>query len=138
MTRNDLEQIYYLDREVKMWENELKRLRQQSLVQSPVSDGIHNTGISDKVGDLATRIVTLEELIESKSLELQTAHRSAVEYIFAIPDSLIRQIVYCRCVKLMSWQRVAFEVGGGNTEGSVRKAYSRFFDKNNNLPKCCK
>ena len=36
MTREELEQIYYLHRELRMWEQELERLRCRSLVRSPL------------------------------------------------------------------------------------------------------
>lgn len=35
MIREELEQIYYLHRELRMWEQELERLRCRSLVRSP-------------------------------------------------------------------------------------------------------
>ena len=59
----------------------------------------------------------------------QQQRDKAVVYIYGIPDSLTRQIVYYRCVSLFSWRRVAYEVGGNNTEDGVRKIYSRFMDK---------
>ncbi len=127
MTRSDLEQIYYLNRELNMWERELERLRCRSLVGSPVPGAVRGSGVADKVGDTAERIITLEEKIAAKRMELQAMHNAALEFICAIPDSLTRQIVYSRCVELMSWRKVAVEVGGDNTEESVKKIYYRFF-----------
>lgn len=129
MTREELEQIYYLHRELRMWEQELERLRCRSLVRSPQLNASHGSDTSDKVGALAEKRVDLERLISAKREEIQQQRDKAVVYIYGIPDSLTRQIVYYRCVSLFSWRRVAYEVGGNNTEDGVRKIYSRFMDK---------
>ena len=129
MTRKELEQIYYLHRELRMWEQELERLRGRSLVQSPQPNASHGSGTSDKVGDRGDKSVDLERLIADKREEIQQQRDRAVAYIYGIPDSLTRQIVYYRCVSLFSWRRVAYEVGGNNTEDGVRMIYSRFMDK---------
>ena len=51
------------------------------------------------------------------------------EYIFAIDDSLTRQIFEERYIKggyRPSWQRVATEIGGSNTADGVRMIHSRY------------
>ena len=126
MTKAELEQIYYLNRELKMWETELERVRCKSLVGSPLPGNSHGSGVSDKVADRAERIIELENRIIAKRDEIQRLRDEAVEYIYSIPDSLTRQIIYYRCVSLMNWRRVAYEVGGYNTAESVRQIYSRF------------
>lgn len=133
MTRDELEQIYYLNREQKVLERELERLRGRSLIQSPQPFSSHGSGVSDKVGALAQKRVDLEKLICETRREIEQLRDKAVEYIYSIPDSLTRQIIYYRCVSLFSWKRVAYEVGGQNTEESVRKVYKRFFEKQEKL-----
>ncbi len=129
MTREELEQIYYLHRELRMWEQELERLRCRSLVRSPQPNTGSSSGTSDKVGDLAEKRTDLERLVEAKREEIQQSRDKAVAYIYGIPDSLTRQIVYYRCVSLFGWRRVAYEVGGNNTPDGVRMIYNRFMDK---------
>ena len=129
MTREELEQIHYLSRELTLLERELKRLREISPIQSPLPNASHGSGVSDKVGRLAQKRVDLERLITAKREEFSQQRDNALYFICHISDSLTRQIVYYRCVKLFSWRRVAAEVGGDNSEESVRKVYKRFFDK---------
>ena len=133
MTRDELEQIYYLNRELRKLERELEELTAKSLIQSPLPNASHGSGVSDKVGRLAQERVDTEQLIRDKKAEIQHQRDKALEYIYNIPDSLTRQVVYYRCVSLMSWKRVAYEVGGKNTEESVRKVYTRFFEKQEKL-----
>ena len=129
MTKAELEQIYYLNRELKLWETELERVRCKSLVGSPLPGNSHGSGVSDKVADRAERIIELENRIIAKRDEIQRLRDEAVEYIYSIPDSLTRQIIYYRCVSLMSWRRVAYEVGGNNSPDGVRMIYNRFMNK---------
>ena len=129
MTKSDLEQIYYLNRELKMWETELERVRCKSLVGSPLPGNSHGSGVSDKVADRAERIIELENRIIAKRDEIQCLRDEAVAYIENIQDSLTRQIIYYRCVSLMSWRRVAYEVGGNNTPDGVRMIYNRFMEQ---------
>ena len=129
MTKAELEQIYYLNRELKMWETELERVRCKSLVGSPLPGNSHGSGVSDKVADRAERIIELENRIIAKRDEIQRLRDEAVEYIYSIPDSLTRQIIYYRCVSLMSWRKVAYEVGGNNTPDGVRMIYNRFMEQ---------
>jgi len=126
MTKKELEQVYYLDRELKMWEEELNRLRSQSFVRSPTFRAVRGEGIYDKVGERAQKTADLEAKILAKREEIQNAREEILKFLADIPDSLTRMTAYYHCVKLMSWQRVAVEIGGCNTAESVRKLYARF------------
>ena len=46
-----------------------------------------------------------------------------------IEDEYIKAIITYRFINGMSWRQVAFRIGGGNTEDSVRKAYARYVDR---------
>lgn len=127
MTQNDLEQIYYLSRELRLLERELERLRGRSLIASVLPNASRASGVSDKVGTLAQRRVDLERLITAKREEISQQRDNALYFICHISDSLTRQIVYYRCVSLMSWRAVSREVN--NTEDNVRQIYSRFMRK---------
>lgn len=129
MTRQSLEQIYYINRELKMWEHELERLKMRSPVASPTPRTGTGSGMSDPTARFAERRIEIESYIKFKAEQLQAARDEAVKFIWEIPDSLTRMIVFYRCVSLMSWRRVAYEVGGGNSEESVRQVYSRFMKK---------
>lgn len=129
MTKSELEQIYYLNRELKMWEDELARLKARSLVASPLPCTSHGSGISDKVAQRTEREMELENRIQDKRDKIQELRDRAIAYITTISDSLTRMVIYYRCVSLFGWRRVAYEIGGNNTEESVRKIYTRFFER---------
>lgn len=130
MTKEDLKQIYYLNREIKMWQRELERLQCKSLIKGQEITGMpFITGTSDKVGDLVSTIADIEAIIRGKLAEIQVQRKKIIEYIDSIDDSLIRQIVFLRNVSCMSWNQIANELGGFNTEDGVRKIYDRFLKK---------
>lgn len=137
MTKQELEQIYYLNRELKVWEDELSRLRAKSLVQSPVGSGSHGSAVADKVAQRGERVVELENRIKAKRDEIAELSARAEIYITTISDSLIRQILFYRCVKLYGWRKVAYMCGGRNSEDSIKKIYQRFFKRQQkSCPEC--
>ena len=128
MTKNEINQVYYLNREIEMWERQLKELREGGL-QSPKLNGMPRAGTtSDSTGDKATEEADIELLIENLLVRIQLARKRVYEYIDSLDDSLVRQIIMYRCVSLCSWEEVAIYVGGRNTADSVRKVFDRHFE----------
>lgn len=125
MTKHQLEQVYYTNREIRLWERELYELKSSSSVSSPLPH-IGTGSTSDPTANNAQRVIELENKIAKLKSELQSEREEVINFILNIPDSVTRMIVYYRCVKLMSWRKVAFKVGGDNSEESVRQTYSRF------------
>ena len=126
MTKQQLEQIYYTARELQMWERELERLKSRSPVSSPQPQVGTGSGISDPTAQKTERVISLEDKIRELNEKLQTERDEAIQFIITIPNSVTRMVVYYRCVSLMNWRRVAYEVGGDNSEENVRQIYSRF------------
>lgn len=126
MTKEELKQIFYLNKEVKMWQKELESLQCQSLVKGQeITDMPFGSGISDKVGRMAVEMADIEAIIRGKLAEIQLQRKRIIQYISNIEDSYLRQIVFLRNVSCMSWNEIAREIGGNNTEDSVRMTYNR-------------
>ena len=125
MTKERLSQLYHLNRELLLWEAELTRLENESIVRSPNMEAISKPGVSDKTGELATKIADCKAMIEAILDDIQVERMEMIKFIESVPDSLIRQILYHRFVEGLTWQGVADKVGN-NTESSVRMAFNRF------------
>lgn len=124
MTSKQLDQIYYLSREKRMWENKLREIPDISAMRY---DGVGGgSGISSPVSDIAEQREKIREIISAKLNEISYVEREILEYISAIDDSLIRQIMTLRHIELKSWRQVAFAIGGGNTADSARKMHDRY------------
>ena len=129
-TKNELKQIYNINREIKMWQKELNKLKGQSLVRSPIISGMPKGGKKFDMSDYISAITDYETVIRGLLAELQIQRKKIIEYIESIDDSLMRQTIFYRNVSCMTWWEVADAIGGNNTENSVKKAYSRFFMNN--------
>ena len=128
MTKEELKQIYYINKEILMWQKELDRLQCKSLVKGQeITDMPFGSGTSDKVADLAIEIVDTKAVIKGMLAEIQIQRRKIIDYIEGIDDSLLRQVMFLRNVSCMSWNQVANELG--KTETCVKKLYSRHFGK---------
>ena len=128
MTREELKQIYYINKEIKMWQRELDRLQCKSLIGSQqIDDMPRGSGTSDKVADLAIERTEVSDIITGKLAEIQVQRKRIMSYISNIDDSLLRQIVFLRNVSCMNWNQVARELN--STENCVKQIYSRHFRK---------
>ena len=67
--------------------------------------------------------------IEDKYTELLELQNDVEEYIESITDSRMRRIVRMRFIDKLTWNQVADNIGGGNTEDSVRMAFNRFIEE---------
>lgn len=101
MSKNDLMQIYYLDKEIESWNEDRKYIK----------DG------------------TKKKQIEEKLSELKEKRQEIVNFIMGIEDPQIRLIVKLRCFNLLSWNAVADRIGGMNSEYTVKKRFYRFLEK---------
>lgn len=132
MTRKQLSQIFYLEKEQKMWEEKLRELEAASLIKGQEITGMpfaNTNETSDKVMSLVIRKQTIATIIEEIQERIDKQKEEIYEYINTVDDSLLRQIVVYRCVSCMNWVQVANRIGGGNTAESVRKIYERSIPK---------
>ena len=126
MTKQELKQVFYINNELRMWRTELENLESKIEETGKWIDGMpRGSGTSDKVGNLATELANFKLMIGIKEVELQIQKNKIIQYIDSIDDSLIRQIVFYRCVLCMGWGKVADLIGGEATYHSVRMIFNR-------------
>ncbi len=129
LTKEELREIYYINREIVMWQRELDRLKCTSLVKSPTISDMPRGGCPRGIEDYAVDLVEYETIINGLLAKVQVQRKRIVEFINGIDDSLMKQIIFYRHISCMTWNEVANEIGGGNTEESVKKIYQRYFKK---------
>ncbi|MDR1754780.1 MAG: hypothetical protein LBR74_07740 [Eubacterium sp.] len=131
MTKKELKQIYYLNKEVDMWKKQLKEIEYDMALQSPNWKLIRSAPgyCTDKTADLAANIAEIQDIIAGKLIEILEKRKGILDFIINIDDSFIRQIIKYRYISCMSWVNVAFHVGGGNTDETVRKAHDSFLKR---------
>lgn len=134
MTKKEAGQIYYLNREVEMWQRALAAERSKSLIQGQQLTGMPSGGMggSDKVANKAIRKLEIEKKIKELEYRIAEEKDKILTYIQSLDNSIDRQIVWLRAVRCMPWRTIASEMGGYNSEDSVRKRYERLFKKKEN------
>ena len=127
MTVKELQQLFYLERIIQHEKDRLDELRASVDLHSPgLSDMPKAPGAKDKLGDTVPKIVDQEtEILKNIRLYSQTKER-LLRYINGVPFVRIKMIMILRFIEQKSWQEVAEEIGGKETEYSVKKAVYRY------------
>lgn len=126
MNSKELDEYYLLGTSIKELDEKIKRL-EAKLCASPRLD---KTGASSSSGRNSTEekyilIISEKEELQRKREELEALKLSIEKYIESIDDVLIRQIAKKRVFEKKRFKQIAQELGGHNTEDSVKKMYYR-------------
>ena len=100
-TMKELKRVYYLKKEIQSLQKTLQKVEAEAILLN----------------------------IAIKTTELQMQYDKIFTWIFSIDDPLIRLIIKARYLDCYTWNEVADEVGGNNTEYSVKKIAYRYFEK---------
>ncbi|HIX16921.1 MAG TPA: hypothetical protein H9860_01270 [Candidatus Gemmiger faecavium] len=126
MTKKELSRLYCLNREIEQEQRRLAQLKEAATNTAVKISGLPAVGcMSDKTA-IAAEIADSQAIIEAKLQLAIVEYRRINQYIAAIEDSYIRQIIALRFVDGLTWFQVAQHIGGGNTSDSVRMALNRF------------
>lgn len=133
MTKKDLSQLYYLQREILNDEQRLAELEAAATSTTGNLSGMPGGGkISDKTA-IAAEIADIRSIIRSKKDMCIAHYNQIMRYVAGIDDSLIRQIITYRHIDMMKWRDISQKIGGGNSEDGLRKLYVRYLEKNGDL-----
>lgn len=128
MTKKELSQLYWLNREIEADQQRLDELEATaSAPKAQKLDGMpHSPGYGDALARMVAEIVDLKAIIAAKQQQCLHERNRLERYIADIPDSLTRQIFTLRFINGLTWYQVAMHIGGGNTEDSVRMLCNRY------------
>lgn len=129
MTKKELKELYYLQREIRSDEQRLMELEAAATgTTAPLTGMPHGGSLSDKTA-LAADIADLRSIIQAKHTMCIALYNKIMRYVACIDDSLMRQVIMYRHLDMMTWRDIAQKIGGGNSEDGIRKMYERFLDK---------
>lgn len=127
MTVHELQQLFYLERLIAHEQQRLDSLQSAVDVHSPVLTNMPKApGAHDKLGEIVPEIVDQKAQIEKTLREYKATKEKLLRYINGVPNTRIRLIMILRYVDQKSWQDVADEIGGKETEYSVKKTVYRY------------
>ena len=114
MTKKELMQCFYLNREIMNDTEELVNMK------------IRARDESGFCSDDEEQIKSREKRIVEKIRRCTQIKDEIEKFINSIDDSLTRQIFYYRYVKCMTWKKVSYMTGGYNSDEGVRKIAERY------------
>ena len=130
MTKKELSQLYYLNREIEEQQRRLAELEAVATSCTATITGLPRTsGVADKLAKYAIEIADLKALLDLNLKKCFYELSRLNRYIQSVDDSQMRMILSLRYINGFSWRQIAFSIGGGNTEDGVRKAHDRFLNK---------
>lgn len=131
MTSFELEQLYYLRKSVKRIKDKIIEYTMKAESgTSQMTDMPHGSGVFEKVGEYAGKIVDLRKQKAAEEAEIKRLE-TFLENISDTQTRLIIQMRYDYEDKQPQWKDIAAFVGGGNTEENVRQICCRYFEKEN-------
>lgn len=131
MTKAELSQIYWLNKEIAMWQQKLDRLESQSLIKGQQITGMPAGGsrTTSKVEEQVLKREEIREHIQKLIARAAMEEARLMEYLKGVEDTFVRQIIVYRFMDLMPWSKVAQKMGAGYTSDSVRMAVDRYLKK---------
>lgn len=131
MTKKELSQLYYLNREIEEQQRRLAELKAVATSCGAAITGMPKAhGISDKLAYYAVEMADLKALLDLNIKKCFYELNRLNRYINSIEDSQIRIMLALRYINGLSWRQIAFSIGGGNTEDSVFMMADRYLKKN--------
>lgn len=147
--KKELSQLSSLQREVRLLDDQLSRLheRRKKINSSVRTDGakgstpyfpytLHNITITGLSDDELVAKVEIRESIDKVKKKLHKRRAACVkeynrlnDFIAAVNDSDMRQILTLRYIYHLEWQDIAAKMGPEASEDSVRMAHERFLKK---------
>ena len=131
MTTQELSQIYWLNKEIIMWQQELEWLESQSKAKGAELTDMPQPGsrARSKVEKQALHSEMIREEIQVLKEKAEQELSNLRQYINGIDDSLVRQIIEYKYAQHLTWEETAARIGGVNSGESLRKTLQRFLRK---------
>ena len=130
MDKKTLYRLFYLPKQIEQKQREIERIWDKLTAMSPNLSGMpHGGGVHDKVGEGVVELVAKKEELEAQKRGFEQEEKQINDWIDSVEDLQINLILCLRFREKRSWNEVADEMGGINTEDSCRKMIDRFLEK---------
>lgn len=127
MTLQELNNLRKYPLEIKQLKERIFQLQMRTESATQIISGTPSAkGNGDKLADIIVSYVDEQNKLQSLIAKRQREELCAMSYISDICDSQLRTIFLMRFLKGYTWTKIANEIGGGNTENSVKKAVYRY------------
>jgi hypothetical protein len=133
MTKRELSQLYWLNREIEEQQRRIDELESfTSSCVTRITGMPHGRQFVDKLGEYAAEIADLRELLEYNLKRCIIELNRLNHYISTVEDCQMRMILSLRYVNGLEWGQVAYSIGSGYSAKSIQMMVKRFLEKPGN------
>ena len=130
MDKKTLYRLFYLPKQIEQKKREIQRIWDRLTSMSPNLSGMpHGGGVHDKVGDGVVELVAKKEELEAQKRGFEQEEKAINDWIDSVEDLQINLMLCLRFREKLSWNQVADQMGGINTDDSCRKMIDRYLEK---------
>lgn len=129
MTIEDLEELRYLDSEIKAVQQEIEGM--YNTYRSPAFEKIGQSPLSpgDPTAQAVSKVMQLQRKYNSMLTEMADRRDRVNAWLVELDDPEIRSIIRWHYLNGKSWKQTSGLVYGANSYYNARKALMRFFGK---------
>lgn len=128
MIRGEINELYWLNKEVEDLQNRLQELEETNGVgSSKMGDGIHGSEVSNPVEKVAMKKLELKNRIAEIMLTILEEKEKIERFVESISDSQIRTIIRLRNIDLMTWEQIGDFLGLDRK--TVASKYNKFINE---------
>ncbi len=128
MTAEEINSIYYINKEIEHIQRELYDLKTKNFYKPNVLTGMpKGNSEHDIFSDYAEDIKTLEDMLHYNLKMLQTERKKIEKFLSSIEDVELRLVIRLRAVNNMNWEEIGAELGMSRT--TVSRKFYKFFKK---------
>lgn len=132
MDKRTLYRLFYLPKQIEQKKREIQRIEERLTAISPNLSGMpHGGGVHDKIGEGVPELVDKKRELEKIVAGYRQEEQRINAWIDSVEDLQVNLILSLRFREKMSWNQVADEAGGINTEDSCRKMIDRYLERSN-------
>lgn len=130
MTKKELSQLYYLNREIGQIQRRLAEIESSAAKCTSTITGMPRAlGQLDKIANYAAEIADLKSLLDLNVRKCFYELNRLNRYIQSVEDSEMRMILSLRYINGLCWEQIAHSICDNATGDGVRKKHNRFLLK---------
>ena len=124
MTLEELNEVYYINLEIKSLQLELEELRQHNFYKANIITDMPRGGHGvEQPTSYVDKILEIEDMLKYSLKRLQIERKKILDYINKIQDKELREIIRFRCINNLSWYQI-----GDLLEKDRRTVSRKFFN----------
>lgn len=128
MTIEEINSIYYINKEIAKLQEELYMLKNKNFFKSNNLTGMPKGNIeADVFVDYAEDVRTLESMLQYTLKKLQVERKKIEDFLNTVEDAELRLIIRLRAVNNMKWEEIGEELGMNRRTAS--RKFLNYFQK---------